>query len=876
MKTAGSLTNRNLVNQTLIPGLSLLAVLLALTFFITGRSVEAIVNRATNCSAQIQARSMSLALQQILMETRNQLLILAAGPMSPEEMRRRLFFRSKVSNLFYREVAFMGISPENRYLLLNNGQEVIAVPPQIALDAPNGPFHTINSDQRPGHVKIGQPMEINYAMVPIGETLRDMTFYVLRFSTPVYDATGQFQGILVLSLDLQALRNAMSLFASPPLSSPDASSDGGEENQTRSLFFDRDGWMLFQSEIGAEATRPQEPLSSDAVRMGFHGDFGRPGFKTAFRPAPEHIEYWKMVAEVQAGHSGQTTMPPAPRGGGAVWASGDSVVIYAPVTFKAEPNASPVIVGGLAMRDNYFSSTRTGIQILGLYTLFFLAGLLLLGLCLWWLAHNVSRRLNKLASEIRDRNEQDSDTPLSLPPLPRELERIKRNVNVLLGRLQRARTEQLRRAEQKIFQWQREPVEDFPQSAGTVHSLVGQSPPMQALQAQIQKAAAVLANVLVVGETGTGKELVSQSIHRLSDRADGPFISINCGALEESLLMDTLFGHVKGAFTEARQARKGAFLAAEGGTLMLDEVGNAAPKVQQALLRALSTRHIRPLGADHDIPFNTRIIAATNADLRSDSTEGAFRTDLYYRLAVITINTPPLRQRKEDIPLLVAHFMAEAVNDHAPGMPRTVPKISRGALEKIMCYHWPGNVRELKNTLIQTLTFYHGDVLLAEHIQLDHDETHGLLPPSEASCPWPPAPRENENEQRDPLPLAALQPAGQKASSDPTEIWSQPPVQTRPEPDGQSTPKLAQLNPRQRALLLHLQTVDSVSRHEYQALADTNISVRTAQYDLQHLVRLGILHTEGRGPALRYVLTAADDTLPPKQPGTKGNSPCAS
>lgn len=147
---------------------------------------------------------------------------------------------------------------------------------------------------------------------------------------------------------------------------------------------------------------------------------------------------------------------------------------------------------------------------------------------------------------------------------------------------------------------------------------------MQALYGQIRKASQVLADVLIVGETGTGKELVSQAIHCLSPRADGPFITINCGALDETLLMDTLFGHVKGAFTEARQARKGAFLAAEGGTLMLDEVGNATPKVQQALLRALSTRSIRPLGSDHDVAFDTRIIAATNAELHGDASTSLF------------------------------------------------------------------------------------------------------------------------------------------------------------------------------------------------------------------------------------------------------------
>ena len=188
---------------------------------------------------------------------------------------------------------------------------------------------------------------------------------------------------------------------------------------------------------------------------------------------------------------------------------------------------------------------------------------------------------------------------------------------------------------------------------------------MLLLYENVRKAAQVMADVLVVGETGTGKELVSEAIHKLSPRGAGPFITINCGALDESLLMDTLFGHVKGAYTEARASRKGAFLTAQGGTLMLDEVGNAAPKVQQALLRALSTRRIRPLGSDEDVPFDTRIIAATNALLREDSQNGSFREDLYYRLAVITINTPPLRDRKADIPSLIVYFLSEALTARA-------------------------------------------------------------------------------------------------------------------------------------------------------------------------------------------------------------------
>lgn len=846
VETALFFANRSLAGRMLMLGLPLLALVLMLIFFATGRSIENIVNRAITRNARLQAQAMSLALEQTLVETRNQLLILAAGSMDRQEMVRRLKFRSRADGLRYREVAFMGLTPENRYLLLNYGGEIIAVPPHVALDAPAGPFHNISPGQKPGNVNVGQPLEVTYSMVPIDKSLQSLAFYVLRFSTPIYDAAGNFQGILILSLDLKALRDTMSLF-----SSPDAPINGGEETRVRSLFFDRDGWMLFQSE-SLDADSGESLLSSDAVRAGFRGDFGRPGFSPAFRPGPEHINYWTMVAEVQAGRSGQLSLS----GTGPVWNTGQNRVegvSYAPVTFMSGPEGPRVVVGGLGMLDSSFTSTRTGMQLLSIYSLCFLGGTLLLGLSLWWLAHSTGKSLNRLSGELRSRNEHDSADALNLPPMPLELERIKRNVNILLARLHRAKADQISQAAEQNAQQQREPVEDLPDPADLpVRGLVGTSLPMQTLYGQIQKASQVLADVLIVGETGTGKELVSESIHRLSDRADGPFITINCGALDEALLMDTLFGHVKGAFTEAKQARKGAFLAAEGGTLMLDEVGNAAPKVQQALLRALSTRRIRPLGADHDVPFDTRIIAATNAELRGDGQDGSFRDDLYYRLAVITIQTPPLRRRKEDIPALMVHFMAEAVATREQGMPRTIPKISRGALEKIMRHHWPGNVRELKNTLTRALTFCDEDLILAENIQLDpgvqYEARHGADPVASAGeQPGDTAPERTRDGERDKTRDATARPAPNQ-----DKVTAGPPVAPDPE----------QLNHRQRELLPRLAALGSVSRQEYQNLAGEGISMRTAQYDLQQMVRLGLMRKEGRGPAQRYVIVQPGGYVP--------------
>ena len=345
VETASFFVNRSLTSRMLLLGLPLLAAVLALIFFVTGGSLANLVNRAIARNTQLQTQAMSLALEQILVETRNQLLILAAGSMDRQEMARRLKFRSRADGLRYREVAFMGLTPENRYLLLNYGGEIIAVPPHVALDAPAGPFHNISPGQRPGHVNVSQPLEVVYSMVPIDKSLQSLAFYVLRFSTPIYDAAGNFQGILILSLDLNALRDTMSLY-----SSPEAPISAGAGTRVRSLFFDQDGWMLFQSE-NLDNDSGEKALRSDAVRAGFRGDFGRPGFSMAFRPGPEHLNYWTMVAEVQAGRSGRLPLSEV----GTAWNSGQmrvESVSYAPVTFMPNPEGPRVVVGGLAMLDS--------------------------------------------------------------------------------------------------------------------------------------------------------------------------------------------------------------------------------------------------------------------------------------------------------------------------------------------------------------------------------------------------------------------------------------------------------------------------------------------------------------------------------------------
>ena len=837
LETTRFFVNRSMTSRVLLLGLPLLTLVLLLVFLATGRSIEAMVNRAIARNAQLHAQAMSLSLEQILTETRNQLLILAAGSMEPKDMVRRLQFRVRAEGLRYREVAFMGTDPSQRYLLLSYGGEIISIPPDIASATVGNPFTSLSAAQRPGHVQVSQPLEVVYSMVPLNDSVQSIPLYVIRFSTPIYDSQGVFQGMLILSLDLTVLRDAISMFSSSP--APLRTAD--DETRIRSIFFDNQGWMLFQSE-NLEADDASGRLNSDSLRAGFQGEFGRAGFSTAFRPGSNHVNYWSMVSNVQSGHSGQIFLD-----NGDAWGHGDNAVegvSFAPVTFTANPDSPHTIVGGLAVLDTSFTATRTGIQIIGIYGICLLAGICLLGLGLAWLARGTTKRLRRLSNEVNMRIDSHSSNPLVLPPMPRELEQLKDAINALLHRLRRSEEEQLNQQLMQDARWAREPAENMPELDDIPENgLVGTSAAMQDLRANFLKAAPTMADVLVIGETGTGKELVSAAIHQASPRANGPFITINCGALDENLLMDTLFGHVKGAFTEARQPRKGAFLTAEGGTLMLDEIGNAAPKVQQALLRALSTRMIRPLGSDEDVPFDTRIIAATNAELLQDAQEGSFREDLYYRLAVITIRTPPLRRRKSDLPLLAVFFLTRAAESQ--GLP--TPRLSRGALRKLQEYHWPGNVRELQNCLTRALAFCENGLIFAENIQLGPDTLPGdIARPERGKLSCPPA-RADSRQPHGEAAETAESPVAQPVPAESEDQGAMPATE-----DAQP-----RLNARLARLLPQIVELGSISRQEYQDMAGKDISMRTAQYDLQILVRLGLVRREGRGPAQRYIVLPA-------------------
>ena len=814
----------------LLFGSAAVILLLAVSAVVTYKVSAVFLDQAYARNAQVRALAQAHEINQLLHAARHELEYLSHRPLTAEEILGHLGALSAEERNRYREVAFQGQTPEERFVLVNTGSALVPVPLEQALGNRFGIFS--GGDQvagkPPGFVHLGDPTEVIYPSVPAEGGVRAVAMHVVRLTTPVYAGDKTYRGQLTLSLDLRRLRDVISVHSSkksPLYLFPQ------ESEQKKSFFFDNSGWLAFQSESPEDR---EAELSVDFLRTGLQGDIGRPGFSTAFRPGFSSDLYWAMVTDVQAGRTGQVLvsrpfMPPD--------ATGRTLYLsYVPVVF-AESDDSQRILGGIGCIDTSFVFMASTYQVAGTLSLCFAASAVLVVLAMYFMSRRICRPLNLLAEAVEVRAAGDDPTPVALSPLFAEISQFQKSINILLVRLQVARDDTLLREGFFEDDRMRQGVDldrEIRSSSGLdpqllampLYGIVGGSAAVGSLRQHIHKAARVLADVLIIGETGTGKELTAEAIHSVSHRAKGPFLSINCGALDENLLMDALFGHVKGAFTEAQTDRKGAFVAASGGTLHLDEIGNASPKVQQALLRALSVRRIRPLGSDKDMAFDARIIAATNVDLLQRALAGDFREDLFYRLAVITINTPPLRQRKEDIPVLVKYYLEDYVDLSG----RKPVGISRGALEKMMRHDWPGNIRELKNCLVRSVAFAEGDLLLAEHILFD--ERRG---DSERSGEQPVHPVKT-------LPLPAMEGPAAPAAVPPAKEGREEGTM----PEG--------LNPRQRSAWPVIVREGGISRGAYQDAVGEAISVRTAQYDLRDLVAKGLLQKTGRGPASRYVV----------------------
>ncbi len=297
---------------------------------------------------------------------------------------------------------------------------------------------------------------------------------------------------------------------------------------------------------------------------------------------------------------------------------------------------------------------------------------------------------------------------------PFELDRIRVTVERALGH---------RELQQRVIR-----LEESLQGAPKLGGLLGKSPAMQRVFDLVDRVATSGATVLVRGESGTGKELVARAIHDRGPRKSEPFVAINCAAMPATLLESELFGHVKGAFTDARADRSGMFEVAKEGTLFLDEIGEMPLELQPKLLRALQERSFRPVGSGHELPLEARIVAATNRDLEQAVHQGTFREDLYYRIQVIEVEVPPLRARGNDVLLLVQHF----VERYAAAADKSVTGVTPPVAKKLLDYGWPGNVRELQNCIERAVTLTRFNEITVEDLP---DRVAAAEPPAVDSFP---------------------------------------------------------------------------------------------------------------------------------------------
>ena len=291
-------------------------------------------------------------------------------------------------------------------------------------------------------------------------------------------------------------------------------------------------------------------------------------------------------------------------------------------------------------------------------------------------------------------------------------------------------------------------------------SIIGQSAPMEHLFEQMRLVAPTRSNVLIIGESGTGKELVANALHRASPRRDERFLAINCGAIPSDILESELFGHERGSFTGAVARKIGKFELAHKGTLFLDEISELYPELQVKLLRVLEDRRIMRVGGHDNISVDFRLIAATNRDLEREIAEGRFREDLYYRLKVVTLRIPPLRERQADVPLLLDFYLAQFCQEHGKPVKRVMPE----ALDALRAYPWPGNVRELRNVLESLVIFHRGDDVELRDLPPELRGGGEAAPPPAASpapfaSPAPSAPRTMEEIERQAI-LAMLDRTG--------------------------------------------------------------------------------------------------------------------
>ncbi len=770
----------------------------------------------------VQIRAMALANEVgvFISDRRQDLLFLGQKQITPEGLYDFWKSRQKVYGWSYAAVAYLKTDPEQSIFLVSHGKDAVMIPTDQIQQVRPDPRNDMNDIPRPEDgILVTSVLETSYP-IPDAEQLRpSFSKNVIRFMNLVMK-DGEPDGLLLLSVDVFQIRDILAKCCSSR-----SSLDMFESEEAQhSFFFDLGGWLWFRS----DETKDRSPnFSPPIARNGFSGSYGRLGLSSAYKPSREHAEYWRMIQDVRNGKAGVAVLPAQDTAS----TTECCYMGYAPVRVHTGPDQSYKIFGGVAFVDH---GDQGGYRQSNLIFLTALLSAMVLSLVVYFMSRAITRPVLELTNELDRACATGELKDIETPGSDLETALLSRSVNRLFTMI-KEQTEELRLKDQLLLMSAEsekvrleEEIKALKRNflAVDIEEILGYTPALESLKLDVIKASSIDSDVLIFGETGTGKQLAAEAIHRLSARSRKPFVTVNCGGLNDNLLLDELFGHVKGAFTEARSDRRGAFLAADGGILFLDEIGTASPEVQQSLLRALSARKISPLGTDAEFDVDVRVIAATNEDLLKMVERGEFREDLYYRLKVITIGIPPLRNRREDILVLANHFLKNA----AAQMGNKDVGLTRGALEKLKAYDWPGNVRELQNCITRAVAMAESSLIYARDIQLDEWDIPKDIQPRDGSPS---------------LPAAS-------------------PV---PQNEAPRLPEGVTLNERQRKAVSIIQKNEDISRADYQDMIGGDLPRRTAIHDLQDLVRKGVLEVTGRGPATRYRLVRPEQPPAPRTTG---------
>jgi DNA-binding NtrC family response regulator len=822
------------------PALLLIAAIGYLGYF----SIYGYMNTAVERNVRIRSTVIARSIEDFLTNRIRDILYLRQGRIDRQTLMDFMQRQNRLDPELYREAAFISSSPATSILLVSaEGEEVRQIAPEDFSDVHPNPM-VLPADLHvlePGEVFLTSITATDYPFTAQNEIGNRKVFKIFRVLTPISEA-GTPAGYLMLGIDARRLRNVLS-----QASTSKGKSWGYERsNEVRfSYLFDTEGWMLFQSEA---PEKTEEKLSTHLARSGFIGTLGKSGLLSAFLPDKEYKNYWETVTSIRKEEGGLIRLND--QGSHQSSTVSSYFMAFEPIRYQGKAGSPPRLFTGMVYVDRSKLAFDAGKAALFMSLTWIGGGILLLGLFVQCTRSFFVRPLNDLMHQLRDRLQKGDCTPLPIGGGGKELSELAATTNELLRTLDVCEKRMAELSEHPMSETMKQPLDlsvDYRSALAldrTFPDIIGTSGGMIELKSQLLKAAGTHVDVFIVGETGTGKQLVAEAIHKHSSRRNGPFVAINCGALNEHLLLDALFGHVRGAHSEAKNDRKGAFIEATGGTLFLDEIQTASPKVQQALLRAIAERKIRPLGSDAELAVDIRLVTATNEELTQMIKEGRFREDLFYRLYVLTIQTLPLRTHREDIPLLAHHYLTQTQDF----VDKTNLRFSKGAVKRLVSHDWPGNVRELVNCITRTVVFAEGQVIQADDLRMEDPETYSgsQNPPSLMAV------------HAAPIGTGQPEESGERQGNMPGDAR-----EDRQTPPSSSTREAVAptivLSPRQTRALAVLLERKTLTRKEYQQIVDEKLPARTANYDLNDMMRKGILVRIGAGSNTRYNLSPSID-----------------